>query len=175
MTTATTSPFALSIAENAEILLSYAEALLKGVPASQAAVRPAQSTVNHPVWILGHLSVYPDKGVLPMLGREDLVRPFDDYEAMFSAKGECQDDPEQTIYPPLEEVQERYFDRTRAALVALREASDETLAKPAAESPFGDSITHTGGLINFLLIAHTSMHYGQISAWRRLMGLGPCM
>jgi hypothetical protein len=34
---------------------------------------------------------------------------------------------------------------------------------------------HKGGLITFLCIGHMQMHLGQISAWRRIMGLGSAM
>jgi hypothetical protein len=29
-----------------------------------------------------------------------------------------------------------------------------------------------GGAVNFLLVGHVQMHLGQVSTWRRVMGLG---
>jgi len=175
MSTTATSPFVASIVQPAQIMLDYAEMLLKDVPPGQASTKPSGYEVNHPVWVFGHLAIYPDKAILPLLGRSDAAIDTSDYESLFSGRSECRDDPEGAIYPPLGEIRERYFERTRLALEALRETPDERLAEPAPENPFGDRVTHVGGVVNFMLVAHPTMHFGQISAWRRLVGLGPCM
>ena len=153
---------------------AYAEAILKGVAPAQFARIPKGVHTNHPAWVYGHLSTYPDK-LLPMIGRPELAKPREDFDPLFANKTEPKDDPNNTIYPPMDVITKHYFDRTDALINALRAAPDEALAKPNPMTQMADRFPTVGAMTDFMLGAHTMMHLGQISAWRRMMGLGPCM
>ena len=93
--------------------LGYAERLLKGIPVELSATRPVVNgkTVdcNHPVFLFGHLSLYPQL-VASMTGipKEGLEVPAH-YPGLFQIGCPCQEDPKGEIYPPLAEVSERFF------------------------------------------------------------------
>lgn len=170
----TTMKMADLIAAPARLTRGYAELVAKDIPAEQFARIPQGVNTNHPAWIFGHLSLYPDK-VLSLIERDDLASPRDDFESLFNAKSECRDDPDGSIYPPKDEITSHFFARTDAVCAALAEADDETLAKPNTVGPDPQTLNTVGAFANFLMTSHAMLHLGQVSAWRRMMGLGPCM
>lgn len=66
-----------------------------------------------------------------------------------------------------------FFDGYKAALPVLRSLPDEAFQ---AVNPLGGRMTDLfptlGSLQAFYCSGHMMMHLGQISAWRRMMGLG---
>lgn len=167
---------AATIVGPARVAVKYSEALMKDVKPQDFARHPKGVVTNHPAWVFGHLACYPDRAMLPLIGRTDLVEPHDDFLALFGARTECQDDPSGKIYPSMEAITTRYYKRTNAVIAVIAELSDDALAAPIPADHFlADRISNVGGVLNFMLTFHTMMHFGQISAWRRVMGLGPCM
>jgi hypothetical protein len=60
-----------------------------------------------------------------------------------------------------------------AAMSALSQATDAQLLEPnPAEGRMKELFPTKGAVMNFILSAHPMMHLGQVSAWRRMMGLG---
>lgn len=165
---------AQSILPAARLTRGYAEKLLEGVSAERFARTPQGVRTNHPAWVYGHLSMYPDM-MLGVIGRPDLAKPRLEWEPLFGHSSEMRDDPGGTIYPPMREVTSRYFERTDALLRALAETGDDALRAPSTFTPLVDRLPTAGALVDFMLGAHSMMHLGQVSAWRRMMGLGPCM
>ncbi len=152
----------------------YAEAILKGIQPKDFAREPKGIHTNHPAWVFGHLSTYPD-WMLQIIGKPELAKPRDGFEALFANKTESKDDPAGTIYPAMETITAHYFERTDAILKALAETDDATLAQPNPSEGMKDRFPTVGSMINFMLGAHSMMHFGQISTWRRIMGLGSAM
>ncbi|MFG0275678.1 MAG: DinB family protein [Phycisphaerales bacterium] len=158
------------IAASAKVCRSYAERLTKGIEASKFARKPKGVDANHPAWILGHLSVYPDK-LLPLLGRADVAQPVSaSLEAMFDLKSECRDDPDGSIYPPMAEIIERYNARHDAVIGLLDETADDVFARPNTMA-MQDRFPTVGHITTFMLIGHPMLHLGQLSTWRRCMGM----
>ncbi|MFG0258570.1 MAG: DinB family protein [Phycisphaerales bacterium JB043] len=170
----TTAQNALAGSIRANLMMSrmYVEALAKDMDPKLASCKPEGADCNHPTWNLGHLSIYFDD-VLRMIGRDDLVSPREGYEALFAVDVACEHDPDGTKYPPYSEVCEYYLERLDTMLNALQTASEETLSAPN-ERFIQDSHPTIGDLVNFMMSAHTFLHHGQTSTWRRAMGLGPC-
>ncbi|TVQ63358.1 MAG: DinB family protein [Phycisphaerales bacterium] len=162
------------IVPGARITRDYAEALLKDIPPAQFARIPKGVHTNHPAWVYGHLSVYPDR-VLQFIGRPELAKPRADFDPLFENKTQPKDDPGQSIYPPMAEITGHYFDRTDAVIDALCSTPDSALDQPNPIEQMADRFPTVGAMTNFMLGAHSMMHLGQISTWRRVMGLGPCM
>ncbi len=167
-----------AILASARITRSYAQNMLKDITPAQFARlatssgKPVQS--NHAAFVFGHLSTYPTK-VLAMLGQPTIANPpkFDD---LFPNGKPCQDDPKGTIYPSMEAITKHFFGATDAAMAAVAKASDADLAKPnPAEGRFKEMCPTIGAAANFMLGAHAMSHLGQVSAWRRFMGLGSAM
>ncbi|MEW5979290.1 MAG: DinB family protein [Acidobacteriota bacterium] len=127
-----------------------------------------QGIRNHPAWVIGHLTVTCQKlggviGVTEWLP-EDWVRRFD------------------TGSMPVADVG-RYESKDKA-LAMLRQAqlritqAVEQLDSARLDEPFPDesyrdvfpSIRHA---LTQVLVAHSANHIGQLSVWRRAMGLPP--
>jgi hypothetical protein len=98
--TAVASPFVASgfasmIKPGGELALFYAESLVKGIDAASFYRMPSPvkdsklHEVNSAGFNLGHLSNYPDVRILPLLGREDLVRPLPYSVDLFKAGAPC--------------------------------------------------------------------------------------
>ncbi|MCW5776474.1 MAG: DinB family protein [Phycisphaeraceae bacterium] len=168
---------AQAVADNGRLAVGVAEMLLKDVPAERAASLPRPGghviRTNHPVFVIGHLSLYPNRiAALAGLGDGFVPNP-PDFEDLFAAGKECVDDPEWVVYPRLDRVAEHYFAGHAKLLAALPGVGDDALARPhGMPSEFARKFHTTAGLLGFYLGGHQMMHMGQLSAWRRCMGLG---
>lgn len=165
-----------TIGDALKLSLAYGERLLADVPADKfaqfATIEGRQVESNHGAFIYGHLSLYAPR-IFNDLGANPLTVP-DGFETLFSKDAKCVHDPDGSIYPPMEKITSFFFQGYRAALDAFVAASDETLAKP---NPLGGPMTEKfptiGSLHNFYVGGHVMLHMGQMSAWRRMLGLGP--
>lgn len=151
----------------------YAERLLKDVTPQQFARKPAVGgqtiDCNHPAFVYGHLSLYPQR-VLTLLGEDPAAAAVPaGYTDLFKAGAACTDDPNGTIYPPMKELTESYFRTLDAALAGLARADNALADKPMPE---GSHFPLVGIAISFYTNGHVMSHLGQISTWRRCVGLG---
>lgn len=151
----------------------YAQTLLAGIDPKAASSFPKGVKTNHPTFVFGHLAIYPDR-VFKLLGRDDLARTDARYEEVFSPYVECEDDPHGARYPSFDEVSKRYLERTEALINFLETAGDDVLGA-ANPGPMKEMFPTIGAQVAFMLQSHTMMHLGQVSAWRRIMGLGESM
>ncbi len=156
----------------------YAAAMLKDVKPEQfgrlATQNGAAVQSNHPAFVYGHLSVYPKK-IMVMLGGPAIENPprFDD---LFVNGKPCLDDPAGTIYPSMDAIVGHYNTAYDTAMAAVAKASDADFAKPnPAEGRMKELFPTVGDVVNFLLSGHPMSHLGQVSGWRRFMGLGSAM
>jgi len=174
MSTQTTGQ-ASSLAPMAKVAMNYAKALCAGIEPERFGRRPDGVDCNTPAWCIGHLSVYPDR-VLELIGRSDLAQTDERYQALFKDGTASPDDPEGSHYPPKDELMARFVARTEAAIEALSTTDNEVLAREnPIEGRFREMCPTVGAAAGFLLGGHTMMHLGQISTWRRCMGLGSAM
>ncbi len=152
--------------------VGYAEMLVADITAAQFAVMPFPN-MNHPAFCLGHLAIYPDR-VLELIGCGELAAPKQGYAELFAAGIECGGDPEQ--YPNKDEIVEYYLERHGVVAEALGGVGDDVFAgENPAEGRFKEMLPTVGAAVNFLMNNHPMAHLGQVSAWRRVMGLGSVM
>jgi hypothetical protein len=169
------------IVQVGNVSLWMAEQMLKDVRPEQFARQPrgeggAVVRTNTPAFVYGHLSLYPAM-MMEMTGNgvPDTSVP-DGFQEVFKAGAECRDDPEGNIYPSMEAVTSHFFRSHRAALARIGRMSDQQLTAPnPREGRMKELFLTVGSMLNFSLSAHIMMHLGQISAWRRCMGLGTVM
>ncbi len=172
MSTATRSLAAQLVLPGAELALGYTDALVKGISDEQFAHMP-KADINSPAFNIGHLAIYGDR-ICAMLGREDLVTPMPFSADLFKAGAPCVDQP--GLYPSKSVLVETFVARQRNAIVAFEGAGDDRLlAENPAEGRFKELFPTVGSACAFLLAGHVTMHLGQISVWRRVMGLGSAM
>ena len=163
-----------TIGDSLNLSLGYAERLLTDVTADQfarfASVSGQTIESNHAAFVYGHLSLYAAR-ILADLG-QSLVIP-DGFDKVFSKDATCVDDPGGSIYPPMEQVSAFFFEGYRAALAAIQGAADDVFQHP---NPLGGTMAEKfptlGSLHNFYVGGHVMIHMGQMSAWRRMLGLG---
>ena len=166
-----------TLAASARYAANYAVDMAKDVtPAMFARLatsggKPVQS--NHPAWVYGHCAFY-FSSIIELTGGtlKPAHRPAG-YEDLFKNGSTCLDDPNGTIYPPMAELIAYYNANLNDAVAALTSASDETLNAPHLKDGQPHPYFPTkGALAGFLCCPHPLNHLGQISAWRRFMGLG---
>jgi hypothetical protein len=165
----------IMIAESAKLSLGYSEKLLAGVTADKfARFAPGENGViesNHPAFIYGHLSLYSPRVVEGLGGDVSNLKPSDKFVEVFDQGVTCVDDPDGSIYPAMDEITERLITTQKAAIEALSNAPDSALTAPN-ENAMKERFSTVGSMMAFYLGGHFMIHMGQMSAWRRMMGLG---
>jgi len=171
----TTGPM---IAEGATRFRKYAERLATGVQPHQFARKPTwglggiEINTNHAAWNYGHLATYfsmviescglkPEAAALAPAG----------FKEIFQDGTNCVDDPAGTTYPPMEKILSTFFKAYDAALAALEKADDKVLAAAPTDEKIRANWKTNGARAMFLMTNHVAMHMGQVSTWRRAMGL----
>ena len=146
-------------------LLGYCRMLVGDIADEQMTQQPLAG-VNHPAWILGHLA-YSADGAAALLGgqkslsREWLVK-FGRGSRLSSVRAD---------YPGKEELVatlERTFEHARHLAAA---ATPKQLAAQHGNAAFAEALPQVADLCSFLLTGHFSLHLGQLSSWRRMIGL----
>ncbi|MEO1129763.1 MAG: DinB family protein [Planctomycetota bacterium] len=159
------------ITPGARITLQYGDVLASDISSETFARVPEGMLTNSPAFCFGHLAIYPDR-VLKLLGREADAQPDARFDDLFAAGQECQDDVDGTLYPSKDEIMQRFRERHEAALSVLHGMDDSVLLKPTPDERLVERFPTIGAAVTFLFGAHAMMHLGQVSTWRRAMGLG---
>lgn len=160
--------------------MGLAKGLLGGIDAKHFARQPQADgktvDTNHPAFVYGHLALYPAR-VLGMLGMDaaDIACP-ESYNTLFAAGVKCEDDPTGTKYPPMAEIVAK-FDAAYARLIeVVKGVDDAALTAPIqGNDRYREIFGTVGGAASFMMHDHLMFHLGQVSAWRRMMGLGSVM
>ena len=148
-------------------LMQYCRMLLADIPDERMAEQPVAG-VNHPGWILGHLALTAD-GALEKLGGQKALPA--DWATLFAPGSKPS--AVRSIYPSKDEllraVEQSYQQlRQRAAT-----ANPEQLARPTTNPRAKETLPTLKELLAFLLSGHVGVHLGQLSSWRRMIGLPP--
>jgi len=154
---------------------AFGERLLAGIKPEQfarkASVNGTIIDANHPAWVYGHLATYPAK-IAAMVGLEgsSYSAPAG-FEELFRDKTECRDDPKGSIYPSMEAVTTAFFRTHDALFEALASVEDSKLLVPTLDEKARQRFPLVGSRVLFMCNNHLMMHFGQVSTWRRCMGL----
>ena len=165
------------IAASADLGLVYAERMLTDIQAEQFArfanVDGQVIQSNHPAFIFGHLSLYSSRVVAQLGGDATEYEPSEAYVKVFSKDAKCEDDPDGTIYPPMDEVVSFCLAGYRAASEALKAADDSLFHAENPNEVMRPRFPTLGAMLGFYVGGHFMVHMGQLSAWRRMCGMGP--
>jgi hypothetical protein len=124
---------------------------------------------NHPLWILGHLTIAEGRLRQIVLGEPN---PVQQWKPLFDWGSEPISDV--AAYPPFDEVLRTYRELRAKNLQLLDEIGEAGLDRPSKAPPPG--LEHAFRTIGqaFLTIAlHQTFHGGQASAARRASGRKP--
>ena len=134
----------------------------------QLCVQPAPKT-NHPAWVLGHLLLV-DYSFLKTIGGPDLPAWVDDaLRATYGGKSEPVAD--RTKYQPKRFYIERLAAVREQIYARLKTLTDQDLAQPHPDPARRERMPTVGHAIVFYGTWHEAYHSGQLSAWRRVLGL----
>ncbi len=165
------------IADSARLSLGYGRRLLEGVTAEQfprlAVVSDTIVDSNHPAFIYGHLSLYGCRVVEELGGDASAIVPPQSFVDVFSHEAKCVDDADANVYPAMDDIVKLFFNTYEAAIAAVEAAEDDQFTKPNPNEKMLAKFATVGSMHGFYLGGHIMIHMGQMSAWRRMVGLGP--
>lgn len=144
----------------------WAERLLVGIADEKLTHQPFAGA-NHPVWIIGHLCDTYD--LIADWLRVPKVCPSG-WHDLFSNQSTPSVDGR--VYPAIDTLGQVYQEGHRLMADAFRGASDEVLAAPLPRERMRGTFPTVEDGVVFEMTDHESFHLGQLSAWRRAMGLG---
>jgi len=163
--------FASSIAHGCLVTLGYADKLCHGIPADSFSRMPFKD-MNSAAFNIGHLSIYPAR-MAALIGHEGTISNPEGWEDLFKAGAPCVD---AGTYPMKDALIAHYRASHQKVAELLTELDDAVLAGPnPAEGALKERFPVLGQAVLFLCNNHQMMHLGQVSAWRRAMGLGSAM
>lgn len=169
--------FAQMIVASAKVSRGYAERLLAGITPQHFARTPNISgktvNTNHPAWVYGHLATYPVKiAAMAGLDAARFAAPAN-FEELFKDGTQSRDDAGGTIYPAMDAITSAFFKTHDALYEVLGGVDDAALAAPTPDPKARERFPLLGSRVLFMCNNHVMMHMGQVSAWRRCMGLPP--
>ncbi|MEM7576420.1 MAG: DinB family protein [Planctomycetota bacterium] len=168
------------IAATGRLTFSTAQQMLGDIPADRFGRLPAADVgvvpTNHPAWVYGHLGLYGPH-ILTFLGdeRADRLAAPDGWVPLFGMGSTCSNDVEGTHYPPMSEIVEQFNRSYEAALDATQRADDAVFEKAQPREDLRERFPTVGAFVNFMLTTHVALHVGQVSAWRRIEGMGSAL
>jgi hypothetical protein len=148
-------------------LLGYARTMLAEI-ADERLIEQPLAGVNHPAWILGHLA-YSGDGAVGVLGGQkalaaDWIKRFGPGSKLSATR---------TDYPSKEELLQVLDERFDKARQLAAGAQPEKMASPNPNPRLKAGLPTVQDAVSFLLTGHLALHLGQLSAWRRMIGLSP--
>lgn len=149
------------------LLLRYGGMLVADIPAERMAEQPLAG-VNHPAWVLGHLTLTAVHG-LTVLGTT--VELADGWGALFAPGSQLTG--VRADYPGKDELLAAFQSRYQQLQQAAATASAEQLAQASTHPMTRELLPTARESVSFLLTGHLGVHLGQLSTWRRLIGLPP--
>ena len=148
-------------------LTQYCKMLVGDIADERMAEQPLPG-VNHPAWILGHLAATADFAST-LLGGEKTLPP--QWVPLFqpgSKPTACRSD-----YPPKDELQRAFEQSFQQLRQKASAASTEQLSRPNTSARAKEALPTAKEMVAFLLTGHAGIHLGQLSMWRRLIGIAP--
>lgn len=157
----------------------HAENLLRDIRPEQFARKPNVNgriiDTNHAAFNFGHLALYPAR-IVQLVGQDlDAVAVPAAWPGLFQAGTACSDDVAGNVYPPMAEISAAFFRGYEGALAAVARADEGIFARPTPEERYRTMFPTIGAAVLMLLNNHVMGHLGQVSTWRRCMGLGPAV
>ena len=143
----------------------YGTAMLADLSEAQWTQVP-EGLAGHPASVVGHVAASHGFGVAMLAGQAPALP--DRWMELFNASAAAQTD---ATYPSKETLLSALNDYRGQLVDGLRTATPETLTRPLADENLREMFPTIGVLIVALLTVHESSHWGQLSAWRRAMGL----
>jgi hypothetical protein len=146
--------------------LGYAKRLVADVPDEAMALQPAPG-MNHAAWVLGHLACAADM-LGGMIGTPPVCPP--EWTALFDWNSTPSSDA--TGYPSKAVLLKALQDAHARIAAALPGVPSGRWTEPTPIEGIRGVLPTIGDCFVFVMAAHENVHLGQLSAWRRIQGMG---
>ena len=159
-----------SIIRQYDFNLVFAKKLVDDLTNEQMTVKPSQGFENHPAFTLGHLVTGTAMTIEELGGKYEIP---DGWDELFLRNGPG--DPrlpseDKNKYPRKDELLEELEKQHEVLKQKLLEIEDKKLDEKI-QWRFTNHMPTLLDFVVFMCINHEAMHLGQLSAWRRAMGL----
>jgi DinB superfamily len=144
----------------------YALTLVEDLTDEQMVLRPG-GNMNHPAWILGHVSLYHPV-ILQLLKGDTVNDPKNDPVFGFAGHGPLDDVAK---YGGKEAIVSRFATGHENVVQALLAAKPEDFRRQPSLERWAKIYPTVEFMLPDLILHHESLHIGQISIWRRAAGL----
>jgi hypothetical protein len=156
-----------SILHSFAYALDYLREQVADVGPGDALTQPGQ-IVNHPAWVIGHLTF-----TCQMLGGAIGLPAWlpGDWASRFGTGSVPVTDPAgcEPMHRALDLLRDAELRLTRA----VESLPDVRLDEPFPDASMRDVFPTIRHALTQVLVGHTAFHVGQVSVWRRAMGLPP--
>ena len=161
-------PISTAIVAQWQELREVAEQLVADLTDEQMVSQPvAGVTMNHPAWVLSHLSAYAPVLVGMLRGE-----PVEDPISHKYGRG-SQPLRDASEYLPKNELISSFAAAYDDAAIAFADATTDRLSQPTPIERWLPRFPTIAFLPGQFLVKHNAYHLGQLSAWRRASGLPP--
>lgn len=141
----------------------YGKLLVADLEPEQLVAQPAPD-MNHAAWVFCHLGAY-----FPVLVALLEKRSFDDpKDHAFGMQSFPVADA--AAYPEKRKLIDDFMAGHEQVIVALRAADEDIFESPQTLERWKKPMPQVGMAVTYLMLAHESLHLGQLSAWRRALG-----
>jgi hypothetical protein len=147
--------------------VDYLRQLVADVP-DEMLTRQIDGVVNHPAWVIGHViyscqAIGGEMGIDPWLAA-DWAERFG--TGTVPVEGRKDYPSKHDLLGALSDAQQRVNDR-------LLTLGDSGLTVPLPDEGYREIFPTLGHAVLHVLTVHTAIHVGQVTVWRRAVGLGP--
>jgi hypothetical protein len=141
--------------------------LIEDVP-DEMMTRQTAGIVNHPAWVIGHLTHSCEA-----IGGEPGISTWlpDEWQRKFGTGSTPVAERDQ--YPLKDELLNALTDAQRRVVEQLNLMGEPALSAPLPDVRHREIFPSLGHAVLHILTAHAALHVGQITVWRRAIGLPP--
>ena len=148
-----------------EFCLDYLRDQVADLDATQMVTQPGEIT-NHPAWVIGHLTF----SCQAIGGEIGLAEWLPAHWAQDFGTGSVPI-PDASHYRPKGEALEMLGDAQTRIALAVERLGDAQLDAPLPDEHFRDTLPTIRHALTQVLVAHPANHIGQLTIWRRALGL----
>lgn len=145
--------------------LDYLREQVADVPPADMAAQPA-GFCNHPAWVIGHLALTCQE-LAAVIDLPAWLPP--DWPGRFGAGSVPVADP--GAYEPKDQLLARLAEAQEKMTRGIQRLGPAELARAFPDAAFQQIFPSLGHAFTQVLVGHTAYHVGQVTLWRRAMGL----
>jgi hypothetical protein len=155
------------IVRSNSLIINDLRRLIEDVPGEKMSMQVG-AVVNHPAWVIGHLTQSYEA-----IGGELGITPWlpEGWDKQFGTGSTPVTEREQ--YPSKLELLNSLDDARDRVVARLNEIGEQRLTEPLPDVRYRAIFPTIGQGVLHVLTAHAALHVGQLTVWRRAVGLPP--